>query len=281
MKIFKTVKSLQNYLASKKEIINFVPTMGALHAGHIKLISEAQKNNALVVCSIFINPKQFNDPGDLKKYPVTTESDIDKLYHAECDILFLPDTQEIYPSGLEIAKYDLGNLNEILEGKFRSGHFQGVCIVVNRLLSIIKPNNLFLGQKDYQQCAVINKLLQITNSNCKLIIIPTQREKDGLAMSSRNVRLTEIERNEAPEIYKQLKIIEKLRNKVSLSKLKEEFIEALQQKNIQTEYIELADADDLHLKNNFDDKDSVLLFAGYLGGVRLIDNIIINGHHVN
>lgn len=281
MKIFKTVNSLQKYLASKKEIINFVPTMGALHAGHIKLISEAQKNNALVVCSIFINPKQFNDPGDLKKYPVTTESDIDKLYHAECDILFLPDTQEIYPSGLEIAKYDLGNLNEILEGKFRSGHFQGVCIVVNRLLSIIKPNNLFLGQKDYQQCAVINKLLQITNSNCKLIIIPTQREKDGLAMSSRNVRLTEIERSEAPEIYKQLKIIENLRNKVSLSKLKEEFIEALQQKNIQTEYIELADADDLHLKNNFDDKDSVLLFAGYLGGVRLIDNIIINGHHVN
>lgn len=281
MKIFKTVTSLQNYLASKNELLNFVPTMGALHAGHIKLISEAKKNNALVVCSIFINPKQFNDPADLKKYPVTTESDIDKLYHAGCNILFLPETQEIYPSELEIAEYDLGNLDEILEGKFRSGHFQGVCVVVNRLLTIIKPSNLFLGQKDYQQCAVINKLLQITNSNCKLIIIPTQREKDGLAMSSRNVRLTEIERNEAPEIYKQLKNIENSRNKVSLSKLKEEFIEALHQKNIQTEYIELADADDLHLKNNFDDKGSVLLFAGYLGGVRLIDNIIINGHHVN
>ena len=200
MIIFKRPGDLHNFLENKRSAqkkIGFAPTMGALHAGHLSLVTEAKKQNDLVVCSIFINPTQFNDPEDFKKYPVTIEKDI-LLYEASgCDVVFMPLVEDMYPSGTkELTRYDLGFLETVLEGKFRPGHFQGVCQVMHRLLEIVLPDNLYLGQKDYQQCMVIRKLIELIGleDKIKVNICPTLREKDGLAMSSRNARLLPDER---------------------------------------------------------------------------------------
>src|SRR5215468_2087012 len=165
MVIFKTARDLQGYLdkyRKKGKSIGFVPTMGALHDGHLSLLKSSKSHNTVTVCSIFVNPAQFNDPKDFKKYPTTLEQDIFKLETAGCDILFLPPVEEMYPNGIADKKqYDLGYLDTLLEGKFRPGHFQGVCMAVERLLEIVLPDNLYLGQKDFQQCMVINKLIQL------------------------------------------------------------------------------------------------------------------------
>lgn len=278
MKILKTVKEISRVILGLREEgkqINFVPTMGALHDGHIKLIKDANQPGAISVCSIFVNPTQFNDPADLKRYPVTIESDIDKLEKVGCDILFLPPTTEIYPSQFKPIHYDLGNLENILEGQFRANHFQGVCMVVHRLLDIVSPDKIFMGQKDYQQCAVIKKLIKIIPTNTELVEVPTIRKKDGLAMSSRNVLLTPDEKIIAPYIFEQLEHFKKNIRIEKTSILKNTFINNLNIKEIKTEYIELADSETLEIKDEFDNKKSVLLFAGYLGKVRLIDNILI------
>ncbi|MEO7561037.1 MAG: pantoate--beta-alanine ligase, partial [Ferruginibacter sp.] len=173
--------SLLAFYRLKKRRIGFVPTMGALHTGHMALIQNCKSAELFCVCSIFINPTQFNNEADFKKYPVSLEADIDMLEEAGCDVLFLPSKQEIYPDGFIPPKYDLGYLETILEGKYRPGHFQGVCQVVDKLLSIIKPDQLFLGQKDYQQCMVIKKLVSLKNYKLELKIVPTVRENNGLA----------------------------------------------------------------------------------------------------
>ena len=188
----------------------FVPTMGALHAGHISLINDSKKASDLTVCSIFVNPTQFNDPKDFEKYPITIEKDIAMLEAAGCDILFLPEVAEMYPGGTSTSiHYELGYLETILEGHYRPGHFQGVCMIVHRLLDIVKPDNLYIGQKDYQQSMVIKKLIELTGMKelVDLNISPTLREAGGLAMSSRNMRLTEQERVKATAIYKTLHLI--------------------------------------------------------------------------
>ena len=206
MILFKKSTDLRKYLDSqtkKQDTVGFVPTMGALHEGHLSLIKMSKKENQITVCSIFINPAQFNDPVDFKNYPETIEKDIALLDSVLCDILFLPDVEEVYPDGLNITKhYDLGTLETILEGKYRPGHFQGVCKVVHRLLEIVKPTRLYIGQKDYQQCKVITRLLELIKNEIELeiIICPTLREKDGLAMSSRNLRLNSEERKMAKMI---------------------------------------------------------------------------------
>ena len=197
MVLLKNATDLYNYLDSQRKnhiSIGFVPTMGALHEGHLSLLAKSKKENSITVCSIFINPTQFNDPLDFEKYPVTIEQDIQKLDSIDCDILFLPSVDEIYPDGLNYnIHFALGELETIWEGKYRPGHFQGVCLVVKRLLEIVQPDMLFLGQKDFQQCKVIAKLIEILNFEKKiaLIICPTMREPDGLAMSSRNMRLSD------------------------------------------------------------------------------------------
>ena len=197
MILFKKANDLRKWLDAQHKNgkrIGFVPTMGALHPGHISLIKKSKTENPVTVCSIFINPSQFNDPADFKKYPVTIETDIDMLEEADCDALFLPGSEEIYPDGYSNSKlYDIGYLETVLEGKYRPGHFQGVCMVVDRLLDIVQPDQLFLGQKDYQQCMVIKRLLILKGQTDKigLSICPTLREADGLAMSSRNLRLSE------------------------------------------------------------------------------------------
>src|SRR5690349_12723387 len=208
MILFKKTADLRNWLETQRsnaKMIGFVPTMGALHAGHISLIRSALIDNDIVVCSIFVNPTQFNDPKDFEKYPITLEKDIDMLEEAGCAVLFLPSVHEMYPEGTETSKsktYQLGTIEKILEGQYRPGHFQGVCNIVDRLLNKVEPDALYLGQKDYQQCMVINKLLELTSRSgkTKLVICPTLREPDGLAMSSRNMRLNETDRKTAATI---------------------------------------------------------------------------------
>jgi pantoate--beta-alanine ligase len=281
MIIFKKVFQLQDYLikyTGEAKSIGFIPTMGALHNGHISLVKEAKKGNALTVASIFVNPTQFNDKADFDKYPITIEEDMAMLIDAGCDILFLPDVAEMYPKGPEaMPTFEFGYLDTVLEGAQRPGHFKGVGQVVARLLDIVKPNKLYLGQKDYQQCMVIRKLLQLTDKQIELIIAPTVREQDGLAMSSRNRRLTEPQRALAGLIYQCLVSIQAKQNTDKFQLVQKECMDLLTQKGFQPEYVALADAGDLTLLNDFDpNRKMVALIAAKLGGIRLIDNMILN-----
>ena len=257
----------------------FVPTMGALHKGHIALIQNAVNENDLVICSIFVNPSQFNDPKDFEKYPKTIENDIYLLEKAGCAILFLPTTNAIYPNGLQpTRRYELGPLEHILEGKYRPGHFQGVCQVVHRLLDIVSPGKLYLGQKDFQQCLVLKKLIELLDLDTELVISPTLRETDGLAMSSRNLRLTPDERAIAPAIYQTLtEIKNNLQDGSSISTLKQNAISQLTEKGFKVDYVEIADRNNLEPINEYDSNHNlVALAAAYLNNVRLIDNLILD-----
>jgi len=283
MILFKKSADLVSYTgAARKNGVKtgFVPTMGALHDGHISLISEARRQNELVVASIFVNPTQFNDPADFEKYPVTIEKDISLLEEAGCDILFLPSVAEIYPSGKDQQPhYELGRLETMMEGKYRPGHFQGVCMVVDRLLQIVRPDNLYLGQKDYQQCMVIKKLLELTAMDRKITInvSPTLREPDGLAMSSRNARLNAEEREQASGIFQALSTIKDQLKSGDLSKLTKRATESLITKGFNPDYVEIADADSLEPVRHWDGKQAlVVLAAAFLNKVRLIDNILLN-----
>ncbi|MFZ1313230.1 MAG: pantoate--beta-alanine ligase [Chitinophagaceae bacterium] len=282
MIIFKKTRDLHKWLEAQRLAgisIGFVPTMGALHTGHLSLIESSIKANPVTVCSIFVNPTQFNDPKDFEKYPITIEKDIELLANAGCDILFLPSVKEIYPDELSPSlKYDLGYLERILEGKFRPGHFQGVCMVVHRLLEIVMPDNLYLGQKDYQQCMVIKKLIALIGlSNAILVnICPTLREPDGLAMSSRNVRLNEDERIKATAIFRNLSFIKENLTTVDLKGLKETAFKNLSEAGFNVDYIEIADANDLSIIDDWDgQKKLVALAAAFMKEVRLIDNILL------
>ncbi len=266
-----------------KSSTGFVPTMGALHKGHISLVEKSKEICEITICSIFINPTQFNNADDLKKYPVTLENDIYLLEKNGCDILFIPGVSEIYPEGTTLKKhFDLGYLQSILEGKFRPGHFQGVCQVVCRLLQITNPTHLFIGQKDYQQCMVIKRLLELENFNIELIISPTLRKKSGLAMSSRNLRLNKQQKEQAAEIYKTLLILQQKIKPGSLQYLKKEAEEYLITKNFKPDYIEIAEADNLKTVNQWNGlTELVALVAAFIGDVRLIDNILLKNQPVS
>lgn len=280
MLIIKQAARLQQYLQQQAErglISGFVPTMGALHQGHISLIAEARKQAGITVCSIFVNPTQFNDQADFDKYPKTIEQDVLLLEKAGTDILFLPSVEEVYPTGLtNLEHYELGYLETILEGKFRPGHFQGVCQVMFRLLSLVKPDLLFMGQKDYQQCMVVKKLLNIMQSSTQLIPAPTVREESGLAMSSRNMRLSPEAKDAAITISQVLKQIKAALGKQPVATLKSNAIAELEKAGFTVDYVETANADNLELVENWDGKTPlVALVAAFIGGVRLIDNMIV------
>ncbi|MEZ5028496.1 MAG: pantoate--beta-alanine ligase [Ferruginibacter sp.] len=280
MRIFKKTFDIKEYLLKNKKIgvsIGFVPTMGALHQGHISLLEAAKKNCSLVVSSIFVNPTQFNDKADFDNYPVTIESDIDKLERAGCDVLFLPTVTEMYPHGETLnGKYNLGYLETVLEGKYRPGHFQGVCQVVHRLLNIIPANNLYLGQKDYQQCMVIKKMLQLTKINTNVIICPTLREDDGLAMSSRNMRLNETERKKSVAIFEALSFIKKNIVPGDINSLKKQVFLSLVEKGFKPDYVEIASSNNLSIIDVWDGKIKlVALIAAFNGKIRLIDNLLL------
>ncbi len=283
MLIFKKSRQLRDHLSLKKQkarSIGFAPTMGALHKGHLSLIEAAKKENDITVTSIFVNPTQFNDKKDFEKYPVTIDEDIRQLELAGTDILFLPSVEEIYPAGTTLSQsYDLGFLETVLEGKFRPGHFQGVCQVVERLLLLVEPDHLYLGQKDYQQCMVINRLISLMKKedSIKLKICPTLREQDGLAMSSRNMRLSASERQIATSIYQSLSLIKNNLKPGDLSLLKQTAINLLQENGFRIDYVEITDAGSLQPVSNWDGKQKlVALCAAFLNEVRLIDNLLLN-----
>ncbi len=280
MIIFKKAADIGIFLQQKRQKnpkTGFVPTMGALHQGHISLIESACSENDLVVCSIFVNPTQFNDPKDFQNYPITIENDIDLLEKAGCDALFLPAVEEMYPAGLENKKtYALGYLETVLEGRYRPGHFQGVCQVVHRLLTIVPADRLYLGQKDFQQCMVIRKMIELENLPIETVICPTLRETDGLAMSSRNMRLDKEAREKAVEISRTLLHIKSSLKAGDLSELKTAAVEQLNRTGFKTDYVEIADADTLELIGRWDGKRKlVALCAAFLGEVRLIDNMLL------
>lgn len=283
MILLKKTTDLRKYLDAQRKSgkkTGFVPTMGALHEGHLSLIRESKSEYDLTVCSIFVNPTQFNDPADYTHYPVTTEQDISMLISAGCDLLFLPDTHEMYPEGMTARiQYDLGDMETLLEGKFRPGHFQGVCQVVHRLLDQVQPDGLFLGQKDYQQCMVLSRLIQQTRYHnlVKIHICPTLREKDGLAMSSRNRRLNDEERIKAVKISQLLKSVKEQLKAGDLQALQAQAIRELDDAGFRTDYISIADATTLQPVSYWDGKQPlVALVAAFLGPVRLIDNLPLN-----
>ena len=280
MILFKHSKDLQFHLHKKKKqkrTTGFVPTMGALHAGHLALIEQCKLKTDITVCSIFVNPVQFNNPDDYKKYPVTIEKDILLLEENGCDILFLPDEEEIYPNADSKNKnYDLGFLETILEGKFRPGHFQGVCMAVEKLLDIVEPDYLFLGQKDYQQCLIIKRLVEIMGKDIRIIISPTLREASGLALSSRNLRLSADEKSVASELYKTLGYIKNNLTHQDLLKLKKDAINHLESIGFKVDYLEIAKPVTLDIAKNYKAGESIIiLVAAFLNNVRLIDNMMV------
>ena len=283
MILFRKKIDLRKWLDARQKKgykINFVPTMGALHAGHISLIELSKQPDAITVCSLFVNPTQFNDPQDFEKYPATLENDIYLLEKSGCDLLFLPSVKEIYPDGTsQKIVYDIGYLETILEGKYRPGHFQGVCMVMHRLLEIVKPDRLYLGQKDFQQSMIIKRLTRLIGMDelIDVIISPTMREKNGLAMSSRNMRLKEEERGKAAAIYQGLDLIKQNISKNDFAELKREAKMMIEENGLKVDYIEIADAKDLSLVNEWDDKKKLIAFAAAtINEVRLIDNVLLN-----
>ncbi len=258
--------------------IGFVPTMGALHEGHLSLLAASKQANHLTLVSIFVNPAQFNDKKDFEKYPVTIEKDIELLVAAGCDALFLPSVEEMYPLGWDQPQpYALGYLETLLEGKYRPGHFQGVCRVMNRLLDLVQPSNLYMGQKDYQQCMVVSRLLGIIRSAAQLHTCPTLRETDGLAMSSRNTRLTEDERKNAVAIYNTLMFIKNNIQAGDTAALIKSSETVLVQNNFRIDYVAVADAQTLEPVTSWDGVQKIVaLIAAFQNEVRLIDNMLLH-----
>lgn len=280
MIIFKIKQALKKHLHKNRinqKSIGFVPTMGALHEGHLSLIKASKKANDFTVCSIFVNPTQFNNKKDFNLYPTPVDKDILLLLNATIDILFIPTVKEMYPTGHKLKHFELGALENNLEGAYRPGHYQGVCQIVAKLLETIEPNNLYLGQKDYQQCMVINKLITLEDFKTKVKICNTIREPNGLAMSSRNMRLTNAEKTKAGLIYETLLHIKKNIKAGDLNKLITDSIKKLTQQQFKVDYVAIADAQTLTAVKNWDGKQKlVALVAATINEVRLIDNLPLN-----
>ena len=271
------IASLQE-ARNEGKTIGFVPTMGALHAGHISLVDASKKQNDHTVVSIFVNPAQFNDKTDFEKYPVTIEKDIEWLLKADCDLLFWPAVEEVYPTGYEQSPhYDLGYLETILEGKYRPGHFQGVCKVMHRLINIVQPTNLYMGQKDYQQCMVVGRLLTLMQSSTVLHTCPILREPDGLAMSSRNTRLSAEERKRATAISGALNYIKQNIKPGNFDDLVATATDMLIGQEFKVDYVAIADAQTLELMKGWNGQQKIVaLIAAFQHEVRLIDNMLLN-----
>jgi pantoate--beta-alanine ligase len=278
MHVFKEIKPLRAFLKDKwnAHSIGFVPTMGALHDGHLSLIRASRSENQLTACSIFVNPTQFNNAGDLEKYPRNLERDLRMLEEAGCDVVFAPDRVEMYHNVSSI-KFDFGQLDKILEGQFRPGHFSGVALVVSKLLHIVQPTIAYFGQKDFQQFKIIEKLVDELKFDVTLKRMPVFREGDGLAMSSRNMLLNGFERKKATILYESLVSAKKLLRQGKIVSDAKEFVKQKWESlsGVKLDYFELADSENLILQENVTDK-SVLLIAGFVGEVRLIDNLLLN-----
>lgn len=279
MNVYNFIVDIQRFVEEKHNLglkVGFVPTMGALHEGHISLINRAKKENDIVVCSVFVNPIQFNNPADLEKYPRTPEKDIEKLEQAGCDAVFMPTAEEMYPDKVE-DHYDFGDIEHVMEGACRPGHFNGVAIVVRKLFEIVNPNKAYFGEKDFQQLAIIKKMVRDLNMNLEIVPCPIVREIDGLAMSSRNVRLNEAERAIAPKIFATLNDAISKKDALSPSEMKKYTLDKYAEiKEFDVEYVEITDEINLKSLENWNECDHARIFVALqLGPVRLIDNVRI------
>ena len=280
MLVFKTIDETRKFVSQARELdqtIGFVPTMGALHPGHLELMRRAKKENDLLVVSIFVNPIQFNNAMDLKKYPRVLFKDLEMLKTIDCDAVFVPSVKEMYPEPIN-KTFDFGPLENVMEGAFRPGHFNGVAIVVEKLFEIVEPHKAYFGEKDFQQLAIIKSLVEMERIPVEIIPCAIVREKDGLAMSSRNVRLSPEERAMAPRIFKVLKEVAGKAGEMDPVLLQQWGMKQLQaEEAFDVEYFQIAEDATLQTIVNWQIGQGALAFVALkLGQVRLIDNIRIN-----
>jgi pantoate--beta-alanine ligase len=276
MLVIETINDLSRQIELAKthgQTIGFVPTMGALHLGHLDLVKKARQKSDLVVVSIFVNPTQFNNPDDLLKYPKTLEADL-KILDDWAHIVFVPTILEMYPTAFK-KSWHFGLLSSTLEGFYRPGHFDGVCTIVQMLFDAVKPHRAFFGKKDYQQLAVIKALVQSENIPVEIIPCDTIRDRDGLAMSSRNMRLSANERTKALTIHRTLTSMVAQKSKLSVDQLLSWGRTQFSDRNgLQLEYLEIVDAHTFEPLQKFNHKQlAVILIAAYAGEIRLIDNM--------
>lgn len=278
MFVVKSIENVRSYLDGMRhpgKSIGFVPTMGALHQGHIELVRRSCRKNDITGCSIFVNPIQFNNKEDLVKYPRTMEDDLQMLKEAGCDLVFAPSVEEMYPGPVK-EKYDFGDLEKVMEGAHRPGHFNGVAVVVKKLLDIFQPTRAYFGEKDFQQLRIIQTLVKNESIPVEIVPCPTVREPDGLAMSSRNRRLSSEERAKAPLIYKSLKKASDLARKMPVDEVKAICSKALAEKGFLVDYFEISDVDSLQPIGDWNEaREVIACVAAFLGPVRLIDNMIL------
>ena len=279
MKVVSSVYQLAVLLANnpKKGSLGLIPTMGALHEGHASLIKKSLSQNTLSICSIFVNPTQFNNKKDFKNYPNRLDNDLKLLKEIGCDILFIPSKEAIYPSGLPCKTFDFGLLDKVMEGASRPGHFSGVAMVVSRLFEIIKPQRAYFGEKDFQQLVIIKSLTAQKFNTIEIIPCSTLREKDGLAMSSRNLLLNKRYRSAATRIYQRLLAVKVRAKKVSVSELRSWVENAFKKdEDLVLDYFEIADAKSLRKSVNWSDfPNHIACIAVFAGTTRLIDNILL------
>lgn len=261
---------------SEGKTIGFVPTMGALHEGHLALIRQAAAENDFVAVSIFVNPIQFNNPDDLAKYPRPLEEDLLKLEGTGCNLVFAPSAQEMYPDP-DLTEFDFGDLDKVMEGKFRPGHFRGVAVVVKRLFEIVTPHKAYFGEKDFQQLAIIKKMVSMLKMPVEIVPCPIVREPDGLAMSSRNARLTPEQRAEAAAIYKALVSVKENYSWFIPEGVKQLVTGEIQENQyFRVEYADVVDTETLQPLHEWQDAEhAVVCVAAFIGSVRLIDNIVL------
>jgi len=277
MIVYRTKEDLTghlNLLRREKKSIGLVPTMGALHQGHSSLVEKAKTENEVVVVTIFVNPTQFNDPGDLDTYPRTLDRDLEKLLKLESDLVFVPSVKEMYPEE-DDRVFDLDPLDKVMEGKHRKGHFNGVAQIVSKLFLLIGPHRAYFGQKDFQQLTIVRRLTEVLNLDIHIVACPIVREKDGLAMSSRNQNLSKEERKQAPFIYETLKQALKKKKELNVIELKAWVSDRFQQKaDFDLEYFEIVEDKELKPVLSWDEKvNKVACIAVQIGSVRLIDNL--------
>ena len=277
MRVVKTISELKSLISGYKQenkTVGLVPTMGALHAGHKSLVDRARKENDIVVVSVFVNPTQFNNKQDLATYPRTEERDCALLEAAGCDVVFMPAVEEVYPEP-DNRQFDLGAVAEVMEGAHRPGHFNGVAQIVSKLFGFVEPDRAYFGEKDFQQIAVIRKMEQLEGFKLQIVACPIKREDDGLALSSRNVRLTAEQRQLAPNIYRVLKEscnFAKSHTVAETEKFVVDSLNALPQ--MEVEYYSIVDALTMQPVSDWADADSITgCITVYCGEVRLIDNI--------
>lgn len=269
------VSLIDNYKKEGKTI-GFVPTMGALHNGHLSLVKECKKNSDITVVSIFVNPTQFNDLEDLKRYPRTLDKDTELLKTVDCDLVFAPSVEEIYPEP-DTRKFDFGYIESVMEGAKRPGHFNGVGQVVSRLFDIVRPDKAFFGMKDFQQVAIIKNMVKQLNYDIQIVPCPIIREESGLALSSRNSLLDEEHKKNAPHIYATLKKACNLASEMSVSNLKKWITDEINSNPyLETEYVEIVDDTTLKVTEDWAEEGTkVACVAVYAGKIRLIDNIVL------